>query len=634
MPIEKLRPSFSFDEERLKELKKIAPEAFADGKINWEVLKESLGEHLEDESGEVEHFGLFWPGKKEARKIASIPSKGTLVPVYGEGLKADGTPDTNGVNDSHNIFIEGENLEVLKILQKSYAGHIKMIYIDPPYNTGKEFVYDDNFTEPLEEYLRRTGQIDGEGKPVTTNKRDDGRFHSKWLSMMYPRLKLARNLLKEDGVIFISIGDEEIHNLRQLCNEIFGEENFVTEFIWEKKKKPSFLHKNVGKLVDYILCYVKNSDQTFPFSVEQTTEGKKYPFNNAGNGLSTLFFPPGTVKFNMSDQIVMPQDMSEGIIITELIDKLEIKQGTNVNGFHLKGEWRYSSEKLKQILANNEEIVISKIPFRPNHIKPGGEVKKMKNCLSPFHYKMETNEDGTEQLNKILGGDYFDNPKPIKLIITLIKAVTYNDPEAILLDFFAGSGTTGQATLELNQEDNSRRRFILIQLPESIEEESTAFKAGYKNISSIAKERLRRAIKNEDLAGGFVSYSLTESNIKPWDFSIRKGSKELEELFDLNESLLRKGWDERSLLSEITLVEGFPLDSQITQKKLIKTNTVQEISSHYYEHKLFVCLDETIKDDTINKINLGEKDIFICLDTAISDQDKLRLSDRGLIKTI
>ncbi len=261
MAHERLKPQYLFDEEKIKQLKQIAPECFEDGKINFETLRQNLGDWAQDEDNpELEHFDLFWPGKKEARKIASIPPEGTLEPVFGEGLKADGTPDTDGNNDSKNIFIEGENLEVLKILQKSYAGKIKMIYIDPPYNTGNDFVYDDDFTEPLQEYLRRTGQIDEEGKAMTTNKRSDGRFHSKWLSMMYPRLRLARNLLREDGVIFISIDDNEVHNLRAIMNEIFGEENFVAQLVWEKKMKGTFLSNTITNVKEYIIVYSNNKD--------------------------------------------------------------------------------------------------------------------------------------------------------------------------------------------------------------------------------------------------------------------------------------------------------------------------------------------------------------------------------------
>ena len=263
MAHERIRPEFSFDEEKIEQLKKIAPECFEDGKINFETLRENLGDWAQDEEdGELEHFGLFWPGKKDARRLATIPPEGTLEPVYGEGLKVDGTPDDDGVNDSKNIFIEGENLEVLKILQKSYSNKIKMIYIDPPYNTGEDFIYDDDFTETVSEYLKRTGQVDEEGKSLSTNKKSDGRFHSKWLSMMYPRLKLARNLLKDDGLIFISIDDNEVSNLVSLMNEIFGEENKEGLISWRRRhNQPNDKTKVIGKVAEYILVYSKNNDE-------------------------------------------------------------------------------------------------------------------------------------------------------------------------------------------------------------------------------------------------------------------------------------------------------------------------------------------------------------------------------------
>ena len=246
-----------------------------------------------------------------------------------------------------------------------------MVYIDPPYNTGKEFIYTDKWSDPTKEY-KRTEEINKESSDTDPGANDEGGRHSNWLNMMYPRLRLARNLLTEDGVIFISIDDKELANLMKLCNEIFGEDNFVTLFIWEKKKKPSFLHKNVGKLTEYIVCYTKNSDSTFPFSLETTAEGKKYPLNNAGNTLSVITFPPETVSFNMDDQVVKPQDMSEGNIKTRLLNELVIVNGKNCNEFSLEGEWRYCQSKINEIIKNNEKIVISKIPFRPNH-KAGGD---------------------------------------------------------------------------------------------------------------------------------------------------------------------------------------------------------------------------------------------------------------------
>ncbi|HYV91509.1 MAG TPA: site-specific DNA-methyltransferase [Chitinophagales bacterium] len=251
MPHEKLRPQFTFDEERIAELKRIAPEVFADGKINWETLHEALGDHLEDESADAEHFGLFWAGKRDARRMAAQPSKGTLVPLRGNGVDEDST---------RNIFIEGENLEVLKLLQKSYKGRVKMIYIDPPYNTGNDFVYEDDFKEPLEEYLRRTGQLDEEGKPLTTNTKADGRFHSKWLSMMYPRLRLARNLLREDGVIFINIDHNENANLRLLMNEVYGEENFLADVIWKHTQQSKNDERFFSRQYNNLFVYSKSED--------------------------------------------------------------------------------------------------------------------------------------------------------------------------------------------------------------------------------------------------------------------------------------------------------------------------------------------------------------------------------------
>jgi len=246
---EKLRPSFTFTEDRLRQLRQVVPEAFADGKINWEVLREALGNYLEDEEACEEHFGLFWPGKRQGRRLAALPPKGTLVPAPGEGVNEDKT---------HHIFIEGENLEVLKLLQKSYAGRVKMIYIDPPYNTGKDFIYEDDYSEPLEAYLKRTGQMDEEGRRLTTNTKASGRFHSNWLNMIYPRLLLARQLLREDGVIFVSIDDNEAHNLRSILDELFGMENFIAQFVWEGGRKND--SKFVSISHDYILCYAKNKE--------------------------------------------------------------------------------------------------------------------------------------------------------------------------------------------------------------------------------------------------------------------------------------------------------------------------------------------------------------------------------------
>ena len=359
--------------ENIAQLKVLFPEAVTEGKIDFEVLKNLLGGEIEKRQT---YYKFTWNGKEEARAYARIPSMGTLRPCVEESFGKDGTP---GKFDSENLYIEGDNLEVLKLLQGPYHKRVKMIYIDPPYNTGKDFVYPDNFRDSIGNYKALTGQTDAKGASTRANPETSGRYHTDWLNMMYPRLILARNLLDKNGIIFISIADEEVANLRKLCDDVFGEENFITEFIWEKKKKPSFLHRNVGKLTDYIVCYAKSAEDTVPFSVEATTEGKKYPFNNAGNGRAVLTFAPNTVCFNCPDGDIQPQDMSEGNIVTKLLTPLRIRNGKNENEFQLDGEWRYSQTTLDEIIKNEEKIVISKIPFRPNHVKEGGEIKKMKN---------------------------------------------------------------------------------------------------------------------------------------------------------------------------------------------------------------------------------------------------------------
>lgn len=467
-------------------LKENYPNVIRDTEINLEELKTVLGLPIDEK---VNGYGLNFVGRNFARaKYAQKTEK---------ELRLNNTLSKN-IDTTENLVLKGDNLDSLKILKTHYSGKIKCIYIDPPYNTtSDEFVYPDKFDKEEAEVLGLANLSESDFARMDFSFKTK-KSHNGWLAFMYPRLLLARDLLSKDGVIFISIDDNEVAQLRLLMDDIFGEENFVSEFIWEKKKKPSFLHNNVGKLSEYIICYLKNSTETFPFSVESTTKGKKYPFNNAGNSMGELVFPAGTVQFKMPDSTVEPQDMSEGNIKTILKTQLIIKNGVNSNEFILEGEFRYSQDTLNEIIKNKEGIVVSKIPFRPNHIKKGGEIKKMKNMFSPVHYEMETNEDGTAQLVELLGDEIFTNPKPVKLINTIIKSVTYDDDNSIILDFFAGSGTTGHAVMQLNAEDRGNRKFILCQEDREIDKDKPAYKFCVENnlppvISSITVERLKRA---------------------------------------------------------------------------------------------------------------------------------------------
>ena len=479
-------------QENIAKIRALFPECVTevkrDGKVtlavDFDELKQEMSGMLIDER--EERYQMTWPDKRKAKLLANTSISATLRPCKEESVDFDNT---------QNLYIEGDNLDVLKLLQETYLGKVKMIYIDPPYNTGSDFVYEDDFAQSAEEYVANSGQYDDQGNRLVENKETNGRFHTDWLNMIYPRLKVARDLLTDDGVIFITLDDGENANVRKICNEIFGEDNFITEFIWEKKKKPSFLHRNVGKIFDYILCYAKNAIYTSPFSVERTTEGKKYPINNAGNGRSTIIFPPKAVRFAVKDGVYEPQDMSEGNILTVLKNQVVVNNYYNQTEIVLEGEWRYSQKKINEIIAEGDELYISKVPFRPNHIKSGGEIKKMKNILSPNHYNCATNEDATKEITDLFGSIMFDTPKPVRLLQLLIQSVTYNDADALVMDFFSGSATTAHAVMQLNAEDGGNRKFIMVQLPELCNEQSAAYKEGYKNICEIGKERIRRAGK-------------------------------------------------------------------------------------------------------------------------------------------
>ena len=366
---------------------------------------------------------------------------------------------------THKLII-GDNYDALLNLLIEYKNKIDVIYIDPPY--GKDdmgYFADTNYSNSI--------------------TRDN------LLSMLYPRLFLAKQLLSSNGVIFCSIDDKNQAYVKTLFDEIFGEKNSSGMIVWQKKRKPSFLSKNFGTIFEYVLCYVKNYNETFPFSIETTTLGKKYPFNNAGNSKTQLIFPANSVSFNMPDGIIYAQDMSNGNIYTKLLNNLEIKDGKNVNEFTLEGEWRYSQDTLNAEIKKGSLITISQIPFRPNLVKDGGEIKKMKNYLSPDSYNCGTNEDGTNELISILNENVFDNPKALSLIKLLLKSTTYVNKKAKILDFFAGSGTTGQAVMELNREDGGNRQFILCTNNEITE----------KNPNGIAydvtSKRLKRIMTGE-----------------------------------------------------------------------------------------------------------------------------------------
>lgn len=498
-----------------------------------------------------------------------------------------------------------------------------MIYIDPPYNTGNDFVYDDDFTEPLQEYLRRTGQVDEEGKAMTTNKRSDGRFHSKWLSMMYPRLRLARNLLREDGAIFVSIDDNEVHNLRAIMNEIFGEENFIAEFVWKSRQnKDNRSVTGVSNDHEYIICFTKGKIENIIRGDERKKNQYKNPDNDprgpwvSGNMVGIL---PENLRPNCHYDLINPE--------------------TNINYGKAKLGWRYDKNTMSRLIVENRIIWPEDPLGRPRKKVFLSELKGDFTGLSSVFGEDLYTRDGTKEIDDLFGYRAFDFPKPSQLIKHLIMQTTNDDD--IVLDFFAGSGTTAHAMMSLNQDELCSRRFICVQIPALLDDNSEAFQAGFTSISKLSIERLKRVSKQlSELSTtkfdlGFRVVSLLNSNYKHWRDYQGNSISELELTFDeFNQSPLREEYTEDGLLTEIILLEGFTLCSTISQLPEIQSNTIRKVTSEYCDHALLVCLDKEIAKATVAGLQLGENDIFICLDSAISTEDKLRLSDKGLIKTI
>ena len=597
-------------DENYKKLVELFPDAVTetideDGKVIRAIDKDILMQEINVRviGGGRQRYQFTWPDKKDAVILANKPIAKTLRLDKEKSVGRDGV---SGNIDSENIYIEGDNLDALKLLQETYLGKVKMIYIDPPYNTGNDFIYEDDFSQSMNEYANNSGQIDEEGNRLVQNSESNGRYHTDWLNMMYPRLKLARDLLTEDGVIFISIDDNEQDNLKKICDEIFGEKNFISKLIWEKKNKPSFLNNNLGTKTDYIVVYGKNKKAVGAFSVGVTEKGKKYPLNNAGNGLKKLTFPAHCVKFNMNDRHIEKQDMSEGNIITKLLNDFDIVNGVNEQPFTLEGEWRYSQNKLNEIISKNESIIISKIPFRPNHIKNGGEIKKMHNLLSTNNYKVGTNEDATAEQINIFGKNYFDYAKPSTLLKFLIKSCTYNQKNAIIVDFFSGTATTAHAIMQLNAEDQGNRKYILVQLPELTDEKSEAYKAGYKTICDIGEERIRRArkkIKKEtgaDIDYGFRCFKVDSSNMK--DVYYRPAELKQGEI-DLFSDNVKDDRTSEDLLIQVMLDLGIMLSSKIEIED-IDGKKVFSVADGY----LLACFDRHISEKTV--VNIAKRHPF------------------------
>lgn len=607
-------------------LAQLLPEAVNESGIDFEQLKRAVGEYTE--AGK-ERFGLQWPGKAECMKVIQQPSVATLRPAREESVNFD---------ETDNLFIEGDNLEVLKLLQKSYFNKIKMIYIDPPYNTGNEFIYPDKFAETLDTYLEYTGQIDSEGKKFSTNSESDGRYHSRWLNMMYPRLYLAKNLLKDNGILYISIGQDELANLLQLCNDIYGEENLVT-IISRVMKTGGQKGVHFSPSVDYIIAVAKSIKEldSFREEISQNLIDKVYTKTQAdgprkGEKYRSMGLYQAMLDKRANQRYYIECPDGELVIPPGQSFPSDSKAGAQVAPNDGDGVWRWTNNRFStEMKAGNVEFIRSD---RTALVKPDGSQASWN-----VYYKIWLNdrlEDGQLPGNilekfesrhasaelKVLDIP-FDYAKPSALIkfLMTISGVKEND---ITLDFFAGSASTGHAALELSKEIG-KRPFICVQLPEPTHTESEEYKAGYKTISDIAKERLRRVGKklNEDLFEGkadlgFRVYKLARSNFKVWEGSVEQ-SAELEKQLSLHVDHIAKASTPEDILYELLLKAGFSLTTKVEKVKMAG----KEVFS-IHEGALLICLEKELTQQLIDALSEANPVQVICLDEGFNGNDQLK----------
>jgi len=643
--------SLNIAEEKLQQLREIVPEAFAEGKIDIEKLKFAIGE--ENVEMKDERYVLNWAGKSDAFRSLQAPTTATLEPAKEESVDFDTT---------ENLFIEGENLEVLKVLQKAYFGKVKMIYIDPPYNTGNDhFIYPDRFAESKEDYLERVGDKDEEGRLTREgfyrkNSKENGHFHSNWLSMMYPRLFLARNLLREDGVIFVSIDDNEVHNLRMLMNEVFGEENLLGTLVWKNAtdNNPS----NVAVEHEYALLYSRSRDSIDSIWKSKLSDIKEKVIKVGDEFIST--YPDSEVRqraysewFKKNKKYLWPLDrykfIDEGGIYTGSQSVHNPgKEGYRYDVLHpetnkpckepLMG-YRFPENTMKDLLEKG------KILFGEDESK----IIELKVYAFEYQEKLSSVLDldgrlGAYDLRQLFPKlkKTFTNPKPVRLLTHYFQYIL-NAPQDIILDFFSGSGTTAHAVLDLNKEDGGDRKFICVQMPEECDEKTEAFKAGYKTIAEIGKERIRRAIKKikaeqegkldfgeSKLDLGFKSFKLRPSNFKIWRSSAKSGD-ELGKELDLFSDPVKKESGIENIMYELLLKSGIDLNAKIEEQN----------GSLWVNDGEVALLLATISPELIDSLAEAKPQKILALDRLFAGNDQLkgnaglRFKDAGIdFKTV
>ena len=556
--------------------------------IDFEKLKQNLSDSVMSER--AERYQFTWPDKSKAILLANSPINATLRPCREDSVDFDNT---------QNLYIEGDNLDVLKCLKETYLHKVKMIYIDPPYNTGNDFVYEDDFAQSSEEYLANSGQFDEQGNRMFTNAESNGRFHTDWLNMIYPRLKVARDLLTDDGVIFISIDDNEVENLRKVCDEVFGEQNFVDCLHWKKKKQPSFLAKHTAKVMEYVIVYAKNTFKLEKLSVEKVSDSNKKVIN-INNKISSRIFKPGVrVKSEEQTGIIKAGVYTGRSMDVEYKNDIYYENGRTTNEVEVVSKFSDSQSNIDTFIQKDLLYITKNFLLRRDVGEEAAEKRKSITDLLLNDYG--DNQESDKEFLELFDKKYFDYTKPIKLIYNLVKS-NFTE-EGIILDFFSGSATTAHAVMQLNSEDGGNRKFIMVQLPEKTDEKSEAFKAGYKNICEIGKERIRRAgkkIKKEsplttqDLDTGFRVLKLDSTNMQDIYYSPKDISQA--DLFSQVDNVKpdRTGED---LLFQVMLELGATLDSKI-ETTTVAGKTIYNVAEGY----LVACFDPDVTDDVVKSI--------------------------------
>lgn len=586
--------------EQIQELKTVFPEIFEDGKLNIEKFKSVLFD-IKDEK--TEHYSFNWNGKKDCYKTIKEKTNTTL--------KLD---EDKNILDGDNVFIEGDNLEVLKLLQTSYHKKVKMIYIDPPYNKDKDFVYSDTWGDSITNYLIQTDQLREEGY-TSTKTSSTGRRHTNWLNMIYPRLWLSRNLLKDDGVIFVSIDDDEVHNLRKVMDEIYGEENFIAHIIWKHTQQSKNDEPLFSRQYNSILIYRK-SDALKKLRFPRTEKDNKN-YSNSDDDING--------------------DWRSGDVRSPSYRKTlcyEIETPSSKFISPPENGWRWTKDEVNNKINNGEIIfnedetrIIRKIYLKnqdgrtPENIWDGDA--------------FGTTRNANQELKDLFDGKvYFDTPKPVNLIKKLCQLFK-DENDFICLDFFAGSGTTADAVMQLNQEDNGNRKYILVQLPETVNEKSEAYKAGYTKISDITKERIKRVIKKLDYKDGFKSYYLDKSNFQVFKELKKRPNDSFEDIMKMlkmsvfNTNIFAQGAKELDIVYEVGLKNGFSLSAKNEE---LEFGDYKVIKLYEETREFYFCFADEIKTDIAKFIPKDTK--LICYDKALGDSTKLNLRENIDLETL